>query len=272
MKRSKKKNEIGVTVAPETGITDRLSYQVANLQGVGSRERQEDSFTLVNSLDELLYNDYGLMFAVCDGMGGMKDGKIASEAAINSLRNFFAGMDRSGQIAKQLKGWIPAVSEEVVKYTDGDGGSTVVVGVIFHEQLYFASLGDSSLYLKRNENLYRLNVEQNICHQLYLEHIRDGLFDPKACRENQEAEALVQFLGMPEISDVDGSVRPMYLQRGDTILVCSDGVSGVLDNSEIIDALCYQSGQDACRQIEQCIIKHANPNQDNYTALIIKCE
>lgn len=268
----KKKNEISVTVSPETEMFERLRYQVANLQGIGTRERQEDSFTFVNALDEQLYNDCGLMFAVCDGMGGMKGGKIASETAINSLRNFFAGMDRSGKIAKQLKESIFTASEEVERFLDGDGGSTVVVGVIFHEQLYFASLGDSGLYLKRDEKLYRLNIEQNICHQRYLEHIRDGIFDPKACREDPESEALVQFLGMPVISDVDCSVRPMYLQKGDVLLVCSDGVDGVLKDDEILDALCYQSGQEACRQIEQRIVEHAAPNQDNYTALIIKCE
>lgn len=266
--RKKKKD---VTVSPETNESETLKYQVFNLQGIGARQRQEDSFTVMNALDEQQYNEYGLMFAVCDGMGGMKDGKIASETAISSFRSFFAEMDRRGKIAEQLKDSVFLASEEVEKILDGDGGATVVMGVIFHEQLYFASVGDSFLYLKRNGKLYRLNTEHNICHQRYLENIRDGYFEPEECRNDKESTALTQFLGMSGLSEVDYSVRPMYLQKGDVILACSDGVGGVLDRTEILDALDYQSGQEACHRLEQCLIEHSKKNQDNYTALIIQC-
>lgn len=267
----KKKKQKPVTVAPEIETNSKLKYQVTNLQGVGARARQEDSFTVMNALDEKQYDEYGLMFAVCDGMGGMKDGKIASEKAISSFRNSFAEMDRRGKIAEQLKESVFIASEEVEKLLDGDGGSTVVIGVIFHEQLYFASVGDSFLYLQRDGKLFRLNTEQNICHQRYLENIRDGYFEPIECRNDPDSVALSQFLGMPGLSEVDGSVRPMFLQKHDILLACSDGVGGVLSETEILDALAYQSGQEACRQLEQRLIEHARKNQDNYTALLVQC-
>ena len=263
----KKKEKKNVTVSPETD--GKMRYQIDNLQGIGTRTNQEDSFTLVNALDEQMYNDYGLMFAVCDGMGGMKDGKIASETAINSFRKFFSEMDRSGKIAMQLKESVFAASNEVESLLDGDGGSTVVIGIIFHEQLYFASVGDSYFYLKRDGSLYRLNAEHNLCHQRYLENIRDGIFDPKECREDSEAAALTQFLGMAGFSEVDCSIRPMFLQKGDILLACSDGIGGVLDEQELLDILDGSEGM--CRQIEQRIAEHAKPNQDNYTALAIRC-
>lgn len=265
----KKKQKKNVTVSPETENSGGLRYQIENLQGIGARERQEDSFTLVNALDEQQYKDQGLMFAVCDGMGGMKDGKVASETAINSFRNFFSKMDRSGRIAMQLKESVFAASEEVERLLEGDGGSTVVIGVILHEQLYFASVGDSYFYLRREGKLYRLNAEQNFCHQRYLENIRDGVFDPKECREDPEAAALTHFLGMPGLSEVDYSVRPMFLKKGDILLACSDGVGGVLDEKELLDALGLS--EETGRQIEQRIVEHAKQNQDNYTALIIRC-
>lgn len=264
----KKKKKTRKTCSPETG--GRLLYQIENIQGVGTRARQEDSFTFVNALDEQLYNDYGLMFAVCDGMGGMKDGKLASETAISSLRKFFIEMDRRGKIAIQLKESVFIASNEVENLLDGDGGSTVVIGIIFHEQLYFASVGDSYFYLMRDGKLYRLNTEHNICHQRYLENIRDGVFNPTGDREDPEAAALTQFLGMTGFSEVDCLVRPMFLQKGDILLACSDGVGGVLDEQELINILSGSEG--ICRQIEQRIAEHANPNQDNYTALIIRCE
>lgn len=263
----RKKQKRSVTVTPESSC--KLRYQVDNLQGIGGRARQEDSFTLVNALDEQQYDDYGLMFAVCDGMGGMKDGKLASETAVNSFRRFFSEMDRKGKIALQLQKSVFTASAEIESLLEGDGGSTVVIGVILHEQLYFASVGDSYFYLKRDGKLYRLNREQNICHQRYLENIRDGIFDSKECREDPEAAALTQFLGMYGFSEVDCSMRPMFLRKGDILLACSDGVGGVLDERAISDAL--DCPQETCRRIEQYIIERANPNQDNYTAVIINC-
>lgn len=263
----KKKKQRTVTVSPET--SDGLRYLVENVQGIGTRQRQEDSFTLVNALDEQMANNYGIMFAVCDGMGGMRDGKIASETAIQSFRQSFSEMDRRERIAAQLKESVFAASEKVERLLDGDGGSTVVIGVILHEQLYFASVGDSYFYLKRDGKLYRLNMEQNLCHQRYLECIRNGDFDPNACRADPEAAALTQFLGMAGFSETDCSVRPMFLRQGDILLACSDGVGGVLDEQELSGILNGSAGMS--RQIEQHIVDHAEPNQDNYTAIIISC-
>ena len=52
----------------------QLTYQVANLQGLGARARQEDSFTVANAFDAAMAREKGLLFAACDGMGGMRDG------------------------------------------------------------------------------------------------------------------------------------------------------------------------------------------------------
>ena len=266
--KKKKKN---VTVCPTISDNDKLRYEVGNLQGIGARYNQEDSFTVINALDEQKYDDLGMMFAVCDGMGGMKDGKIASETAIKSLRESFNAMNRTGRIAFQLKESVFLASEEVEKVLDGDGGSTVVTGIIFHEQLYFASVGDSYLYLFRNNRLFRLNSEQNVCHDMYLENIRDRITEVDSCRNASDSAALAQFLGMPGMSNVDCSVRPLNLKKGDIILACSDGVGGVVTEEEVIEALQWPNVQDECRRLEDHIIEHANPNQDNFTAFIVKC-
>ena len=249
----------------------KLKYEAANLQGVGARERQEDAFTLANALDEQMYDRLGLMFAVCDGMGGMKDGKLASDTAISCLRDFFNNMDRYANIPMQLKNCLENASREVERAIDGEGGSTAVVGIILDEQLYFASVGDSFLYLYRNGGLYRLNRHHTVCHDLYMKNIRSGSTEAQSCREDPEAFALSQFLGVSELSDVDVSVRPLNLHKGDILLACSDGIGGVLDKNEIIEALGQSAPQSMCKTLEERIIEHSNPNQDNYTALVIEC-
>lgn len=248
-----------------------LTYQVANLQEVGARARQEDSFTFANAFDVTEIREKGLLFVVCDGMGGMKDGKVASETAIASIRRSFINMDRSADLAKQLKESVYLAADEVEQRLGGDGGSTLVAGILFQEKLYYASVGDSFLYLKRGNQLFRLNREHNLCCQTYLESIRSGEMDPKAGRECAEAAALTQFLGMTGLDDVDGSVRPLPVRDGDVFLACSDGIGGVLSEEELLGALSLHSSQAMCQQMNQGIISHAKKNQDNYTALVVKC-
>ena len=260
-----------VTVSPLTSNDAMLHYEVGNMQGVGARQRQEDSFVMVNALDEAKYRASGLMFAVCDGMGGMKDGKIASETAIKSLRNSFNNLNKHGDIATQLKESVIKASDEIEKILDGDGGSTVVIGIIIHEKLYYASVGDSFLYLYREGRLYRLNHEQTVCQTLYLENIRNGSTEVNSCRQDPDAVALQRFLGMPQLSEVDGSFRPLNLHKHDVILACSDGVGGVVTESEVIEALQWPFPKDGCGRLERYIINYGKFNQDNYTAIIIKC-
>lgn len=265
-----KKNEHKPVVSRP--ITKRLlTYQVANLQEIGARERQEDSFAVANAFDVTEIKEKGLLFVVCDGMGGMKDGKLASETAVACIRQSFADMDRSADLAEQLKSSVYLAADEVEKRLEGDGGSTLTAGILFQERLYYASVGDSFLYLKRGEQLYRLNREHNLCCQMYLEGIRSGNMDPRPGREAEEAAALTQFLGMRGMDDVDCSVRPLPVRNGDVFLACSDGVGGVLEEAELLVALSLHSAQAMCQQMKQQIIAHGRRNQDNYTALVVKC-
>jgi protein phosphatase len=273
---SKKKNNQPPVIAPrqQTAPPIRrrlLSYRVANLQGIGARARQEDSFTIANAFDVTEIRENGLLFVVCDGMGGMKDGKLASETAIASVRSSFLEMDRGADLAAQLEDAVYRAADAVEEKLGGDGGSTIVAGIIFQEQLYYASVGDSYFYLKRGNGLYRLNREHNLCNQIHMENIRAGKLDPEEGRKSPEAVALTQFLGMTGLDDVDCSVRPLPLKDGDVLVACSDGVGGVLDEDEMYRALTLSEAQEMCQCMEQGILAHARRNQDNYTALVVQC-
>lgn len=248
-----------------------LSYGVANLQGVGARERQEDSFAFVNVLDVTEIQRNGLMFIVADGMGGMKDGKLASETAIASIRESFLQMDNKENLAVQLCDSVYEADRQVFQKLEGEGGSTLIAGILFQEQLYFVSVGDSFLYLKRDGQLYHLNREHSVLQKSYLELIRAGQINLEAIQQWPEADALTQFLGMGGVDDVDVLRRPLPLFKDDILLACSDGVGGVLSQQTILS--CMEMGQpdDICHSLEAEIQSQGRMNQDNYTALIIKC-
>ncbi len=272
-KSSGKRNRIPRTEAPFHPVENggAFSCRIGNLQGIGARQRQEDSFCIVNAIDQKKMKEQGLFFAVCDGMGGMKDGKAASEAAAACLRGSFERMDRTGDLAVSLKEAVCAASKEVERLLGGQGGSTVVAGILFNDLLYYISVGDSCFYLKRDGHLYRLNREHNMRNEIYLECIRKGMIDPTDGRQDPESAALTQFLGMSGFGETDGSVRPLPLKAGDVLLACSDGVGGTLSETQLLDALEGDDPALMCRKLEDEIVACFKPHQDNYTAVVVKC-
>ena len=259
--------------APEIGpISPLLSYQVANLQQKGARPYQEDSFAFVNALDVTEIRENGLMAIVADGMGGMEAGKQVSEMAVSCMVSAFGQMQRNGDLAVQLRNAVVAADDALVQRFKGVGGTTLISCIIYDEKLYFASVGDSYLYLARGGNLYRLNREQNYRHQLYAEAIAAGSIDPTEADQDPDGHRLSAFLGMGGLSDLDYLRRPLPLRDGDILLLCSDGVGGVVTESQIIQNLSSSSAAEMCLNLDESVRRAARVHQDNYTALVIRCE
>lgn len=253
-------------------ISPLLSYQVANLQQKGARPYQEDSFAFVNALDVTEIRENGLMAIVADGMGGMEAGKQVSEMAVSCMVSAFSQMQRTGDLALQLRNAVIAADDALVQRFKGIGGTTLISCIIYDEKLYFASVGDSYLYLMRGGSLYRLNREQNYRHQLYTEAILAGSIDPTEADQDPDGHRLSAFLGMGGLSDLDYLRQPLPLRDGDILLLCSDGVGGVVTESQIIQNLSSSSAAEMCLNLDESVRRAARLHQDNYTALVIRCE
>lgn len=272
-KPEQERNLIPKTQAPSAGESfgKVFSYHTGNLQGVGARERQEDAFCIVNAFDMVKIREEGLFFTVCDGMGGMKDGRLASETATASLRNAFIRMNKKEDLVLALQKAVLQASGEVEALLKGNGGSTVAGGIIYRDRLYYVSVGDSRLYLKRGQRLYRLNREHNVRNEIFLDCIRKGDIRPEEGRNHPEGAALTGFLGMRGLQEMDAFVRPLPMKGEDVLMACSDGVCGVLSEAEICRALEGDDPALMCQRLEAEIIGHFDPCQDNYTAVVVKC-
>lgn len=248
-----------------------LSYQVGNMQNQGGREYQEDSFCFVNATDVTEIKTQGLLALLADGMGGLEDGKAVSETALQLLREEFLAMDRGGNLAEQLMTAVRRTDESLFYRFSGRGGTTLVACLIYREKLWFACVGDSYLYLQREGELTRLNAEQNQCHTQYAEQIVQGNLDPRAANEADGAQRLSEFMGSGQIGEMDASRRPLILRAGDQLLLCSDGVGGVLNQQELCDCLAKPTPMQACQEIEREIVCRNRAYQDNFTAMVIRC-
>lgn len=249
-----------------------LSYQMANLQGVGTRQRQEDSFAFVNAMDVIEIKNNGLLALMADGMGGMQDGKLVSEAAIETLTGDFRRMDRRQNMGIQLKNSIYHANAALYQRFQGSGGTTMVACIFFQERLYFASVGDSFLYLKRGDGIYRLNREQTCRQEAYLDLLHSGSLDTTEADADEDGSRLSQFLGRDELEEIDALCRPWRIMEGDILLLCSDGVGGVLTEQTLLECLKEQTPEYSCRRIEREIQALNRAHQDNYTALVVACK
>lgn len=265
-----------VTVAPINDYSEQykrqLSYSFGSLQGIGSRTMQEDAFCFVNADDVTGIVRKGFLAVVADGMGGMENGREAGSIAAQIIGASFDSLDYSGNIPGQLNRSVRHAGQTIFRRLGSGSGSTAIVCMVYQGELYYSSVGDSYLMLKRDGQLLRINRPQNILNRTYLEIIRSGSTDPAPADNDPAREALTGYLGMPENEDIDYFRKPLRLHDGDVIMLCSDGVAGFLSERCILQCLESSQPSQMLSEIDRCIKEINVPYQDNYTALIIKCE
>ena len=244
------------------------ALQVGNVQGVGARERQEDSFAVCNASDRSALEREGFFAVVCDGMGGMDSGNEASEAAVEAFLQLFHSLLAEGDIPRQLREGTLAVSDGIFQRFRGRSGTTAVAVRIQGGGLHWISVGDSAIFLKRGECVFQLNREQTCLNDLYLRELRQEPIQKERAEGDEDARRLTAFVGIDCLGQVDQSLRPWVLRDGDVILLCSDGISGVLSPAELREAMSLPPDE-GCRLLETMVQEKALPGQDNYTGVMI---
>ena len=264
--RQRRVTEDNATV--ELPVPKGPGLRVGNVQGIGQRERQEDSFAVCNVSDPAALEREGFFAVVCDGMGGMADGNEASEAAVASFVQLFRSLLAEGDIPRQLREGAQAVSDGIFQRFHGQSGTTAVAVRIFQGGLHWLSVGDSAIFLKRGAGVFQLNREHTCLNDLYLEELRREPIQKARAEGNEDARRLTAFVGIDCLDRVDQSLRPWVLRDGDVILLCSDGISGVLSPAELLEAMSLPPDE-GCRLLETMVREKALPAQDNYTGVLI---
>ena len=132
---------------------------VGNVQGIGAREGQEDSFALVNASDPEAMARRGVFAVVADGMGGLADGKAISEAAVDSFLQLFQTLDETGDVPRQLLTGTCAINDALFQRFGGRSGTTAVAVWILRDRLHWISVGDSAIFLMRHGGVFQVNRE-----------------------------------------------------------------------------------------------------------------
>jgi len=236
------------------------------------REHNEDSFCILNEFD---------LFVVADGMGGHKAGDVASKMATHAIAGFFqasASEDatwpfhfdphRSVEENRLITG-IKVANKQIFEASTRDrsvhGMGTTVVGALLskdRDKMYVAHVGDSRCYRVRSAEITQLTRDHSLLND-YLLVMPDM---PKEQRDELPKNVITRALGMQDSVDVD--VVPDAPQKGERYVLCSDGLSGMITDEQIRDAV---SKADSVESAAKELIRLANAHggEDNVTVVVI---
>ncbi len=170
------------------------------------------------------------LFVVADGMGGHKAGDFASRYGVSVMMETVK-KDTNFNPVKIMRSGITAANAEVLKTSRDDPamagmGTTMVAASVVGEYLYVANVGDSRLYVIDDEIK---QVSQD--HSLIAEMVRLGELDPEDAKNHPDKNIITRAVGTEEKIEVD--FYDLKLKPGQWFLMCSDGLSNMVDNDEI---------------------------------------
>lgn len=237
------------------------------------RKNNEDAFLADPALG---------IFAVADGMGGHASGEVASRMAVDSLRESIAragkekdpslSEDRTAVLfspANELVNSIRLANQRIYKFSqekrEYQGMGTTIVGVYFSPSSpIVANVGDSRLYKLHGQAIEQVTEDHSLVWQQY----KQGLIAKEALSSSSYKNIVTRALGIQPTVDVD--VKDLEIQPGDSLILCTDGLSDLVRDEEMLGAVNGASGDlhRACSDLMN--LANLRGGKDNITILLIR--
>lgn len=244
---------------------------------IGNRKSQQDYCLIPDAaIPADTLRDKGSLALVCDGMGGMQGGEKASRCCAELLNASFYS-DEYESPAAFFAAEIPKADAAVAALCAPDGsplggGTTLVGAVVKKGRVYCCSVGDSRIYLFRDNDIILLTRDHNYFLTLS-EKVREGDITMEDALAHPQREALISFVGMnpPGIIDIDKEGFPA--ENGDIILLCSDGLTKAMSREEIRQVIADNAGNPTAlpQLLTSAAFSKGWIRHDNITVAIISC-
>ena len=245
------------------------------------REHNEDNFlvadltkktrTLLEADRTYAVGPSGTILGVCDGMGGAAAGEVASQLAVDIIVERMSEGDppvSRDEFAHRLVSAVEAAGLRIFTEAKADRarrgmGTTATIAGLIDDHLFLAQVGDSRGYILRGERLVQVTRDQSLVNQL----IEAGQLTEAEAETFEHNNIILQALGTADTVQVD--LTYAVLRQGDTLLLCSDGLSGMVRFDEIRDVLIHVP-----EPLEACKLLTDKANQagghDNITVIVAK--
>ena len=253
-------------------ISGYFSVDLGAGSDVGSvREQNEDAFhTLLGTgSDNELFD---ALLIVADGMGGHAAGEVASEMAVTNLpRHIVETMSTAGDhddLAEILSECVSKTNHDIFEKSKEDDtrgmGTTLTAGMIVGNKFVYAHVGDSRGYLLREGSIEQFTTD----HSWVAEQVALGILTEEQAENHPRRNIITRAMGLDSIVEVDSGFVELSLQ--DKILLCSDGLHGLIKAEEMVEICDEENPNDAF----QSLIDIANDRggHDNITVVIARMD
>ena len=240
-----------------------------NLWGItdiGSvREQNQDDYYI-----EQVEPDLGLAI-VCDGMGGARAGNIASQLAVQTfLETAKSSPPQEWRAEPEALLHSAAQQANTAVYTMAgrepecrDMGTTMVAALVVGQNAYILNIGDSRCYLVQPDGIRRLTRDHSVVEDL----VTRGKITPEQARQHPQKNLITRALGAE--AQLRADLYRQALSPGDALLLCSDGLSNVVTEQEVLyEVLHGGPAEDCCRRLLDIALLRGAP--DNVTAVLLQ--
>ena len=251
-----------------------------------TREHNEDNFLVADltrreaslqpSVRQHEVGERGTLFVVADGMGGAAAGELASEMATRIIydhlvQHWDADADPTAQtFASRLREAVEAANARIHEHAKSHPevrgmGTTATVAGLLGDKLYLSQVGDSRAYLVRNGQAHQLTKDQSLMQRL----VEAGELTEEEAAQSERRNIILQALGPDSKVKVD--LTHQDLRKGDTLVLCSDGLSGQVKKEEIAQIAGSATDlQQACDQLIALANQRGGP--DNITVVVARVD
>ena len=248
---------------PKTGI------EAASLTDVGrQRSNNEDSFLYWEPESDDDFRLKGRLAVIADGMGGYEGGQEASRLAVETVRSVYDNAF-GGKPQDTLIGALEAAHQNIQRFAQEHPqfygmGTTCTALSLVGRQLSFAHVGDSRLYLIRGDSISRLTRDHSYVGRL----VESGIVRSEDAESHPQRHILTAALGSgrdvtPHIPEV-----PVFLEEGDILLLCTDGLWGVVGDPDLARVVQTNPPAEACQRLVNMALERGGP--DNITVLVLR--
>jgi PPM family protein phosphatase len=241
-----------------------LTLETAGLTHTGRvREQNEDCLGDHAAAYAPRLASHGQVFAVADGMGGHERGEFASQLAIDTLFEVYYRSEPDPPLA--LRDAVLAANNAVFLQAQAHRvtmGTTLAVAIVHERMLIVANVGDSRVYRVRDGQIRQLTQD----HSLLAEQVRRGLISLEEARESRLQNVITRCIGNRPRVEVDISESP--LRPGDVVVLCTDGLHGLVGGDELAAAVAEAPLTAAAEALIALANDRGGP--DNITCLLVR--
>jgi protein phosphatase len=247
----------------------RRGIVLSNLTDVGlERTENEDYYGYFEPEDDAQFARKGRLVIVADGMGGHQAGEVASRMAFETVRDIYAASpedDPQQVLAEAFRVANRAIFDLARSQPAMEGmGTTCSALVLKDGQAFFAHVGDSRIYLSRDDKILQLTRD----HSVVMDQVRGGLLNEADISGRADRNVINRAVGVLPSVQVDLSPLPIPTYEGDVFVLCSDGLSNLVSAEEIRQAVTTEHPRDACRKLVD--LAKSRGGYDNITLQIVK--